>query len=141
MIELAPGVRIRDDELQFVATRSGGPGGQNVNKVASRVELWWDVARSPSLDESRRQRLLAALANRIDGSGRVRIVAARERSQARNRVLALERLQRLVQDALRPRRPRRPTRPTAGSRRRRLASKRSRAEIKKQRRPPREDGA
>ena len=139
MIPLAPGVVVSESELVFRATRSGGPGGQNVNKVATRIELIWDVAGSPSLDEAIRARLLKALATRLDGEGRLRIVASEERSQSRNRELALERLAQVITEALKPRKKRRPTKPTKGSKQRRLKAKRVRSDRKRDRRPPRED--
>jgi ribosome-associated protein len=134
VIVLAPGVEVPDGELQFRASRSGGPGGQNVNKVATRIELFFDLAHSPSIRDDVRQRLLAALATHIDGEGVLRIVAASERSQLRNREEAVARLQSLCAAALRPRKRRKKTKPTRGSKERRLKEKKARSETKARRR-------
>jgi ribosome-associated protein len=95
----------------------------------------WDVAGSPSLPPDLKNRLLTRLASRLDTRGRLRVVAADSRSQARNRDAALERLRALVAEALRPRKPRKPTRPTAASRERRLREKQRRGQRKRERRP------
>lgn len=124
-------------ELEFRATRASGPGGQHVNRSATRVELWWDVARSASLTEVQRHRLLEQLAHRLDGTGRLRLVSGARRSQARNRDAVVERFTRLVAAALHVAPPRRKTRPTAASVERRLDAKRRRARAKRDRqRPP-----
>lgn len=119
-------------ELEWRFSSSGGPGGQHANTSNTRVEVIFDVEHSPSLDSQQRARLLARL------GPVVRVVASDERSQARNRQLALERLQSKLAAGLHVARTRRATKPTAGSRQRRLESKRHRATIKKQRsaRPP-----
>jgi ribosome-associated protein len=124
------------NELEFAVSRASGPGGQGVNTTDSRVELRFDVARSPSLSAEQRERLLAALAGRLDHDGRLRIVAQTHRSQLLNRRAAVERLRALLAGALRPPRPRRPTRPSAAERQRRLAAKRRRSALKRDRRPP-----
>ncbi|MEN8376157.1 MAG: alternative ribosome rescue aminoacyl-tRNA hydrolase ArfB [Gemmatimonadota bacterium] len=139
LIELGPGVRVAPAELAFRATRSGGPGGQHVNTSATRVELSWDIAESPSLSEELRGRLLEKLGNRLHGEGVLRVVSARTRSQLRNRDAALERMRELVGGALQERRKRRPTRPSRAARERRLAEKKKRAARKKDRRPVRGD--
>lgn len=113
------------DELSWRFARSGGPGGQHANTASTRAEVRFDVARSPSLGEAQRARLLARL------GPEVRVAAEDDRSQARNRQLALDRLRRRLADALRVDPPRRPTRPTAASRRRRLDAKRRQAERKR----------
>ena len=112
------------DELEWRFSGSGGPGGQHANTSNTRVEVRFDVARSPSLSPRQRARLLDRL------GPVVRVVAADERSQARNRQLALDRLRARLAEALHVRRPRRPTAPTAGSRERRLAAKRRRSRVK-----------
>ena len=122
------------DELSFRFSRAGGPGGQSVNRSASRVELTFDVAGSPSLSEWQRKRIQEKLAGHIDSNGILHLVSSSERSQLRNRQETLERLQRLLVSALRPQRRRRPTRPTAASRERRLQQKRRRSDIKQMRR-------
>ncbi|MGH7584128.1 MAG: alternative ribosome rescue aminoacyl-tRNA hydrolase ArfB [Gemmatimonadales bacterium] len=126
-------------ELELRASRSGGPGGQHVNTSSTRIELVWDIASSPSLDDNRRARLLARLASRLDSSGRLRIVAQDERSQLRNRELAIARFREVVARALTVARKRRPTRPTLASKHARRQSKERRSDIKRERRRPPED--
>lgn len=139
-LEIAPGVSIPPGELIYRASRAGGPGGQHVNRSATRVELVWDVAGSAALGPVERRRLLARLAHRLDSAGRLRLVSGGSRSQLRNREEVTERLRRLVAAALIPPKVRRPTRPTAASRARRLEEKRRRSARKRERRPPdRED--
>ena len=117
-------------ELRWRFSRSGGPGGQHANTADTRAEVRFDVAGSPSLGPRQRARLLERL------GPEVRAVADDERSQARNRALALERLGGRLATALRVEAPRRPTRPTKASRVRRLESKRRQSERKRLRRPP-----
>lgn len=117
-------------ELRWRTSRSGGPGGQHANTSDTRVEVTFDVAASPSLSPGQRRRLLDSL-----GSS-VRAVAADERSQARNKSLALERLQRRLAGALKVAPTRHPTRATLGSKRRRLEAKSRRSATKRLRRPP-----
>jgi ribosome-associated protein len=136
-LEVSAELRIPLAEVSFQASRSGGPGGQHVNTSATRVELWWDVAGSPSVTEAQRRRLLARLATRLDGTGRLRIVATNSRSQLRNREAALERLREVVADALEVPKVRRPTRPSRAAKAARLDAKRRRAATKRERRPPR----
>ena len=118
------------DELEWRFTGSGGPGGQHANTSNTRVEVRFDVASSPSLGPRQRARLLERL------GPLVRVVASDERSQVRNRELALERLRSRLAEALRVQRERRPTAPTRSSRERRLEDKRRRAERKRLRKPP-----
>jgi ribosome-associated protein len=117
-------------EVTVRASRSSGPGGQHANVTASRVEASFDVLASEALSEAQRERLLARV------GARVTAVAQDERSQARNRELALERLRARLAGALAVPRQRRATRPTAASRERRLAAKRLRTQRKRERRPP-----
>jgi ribosome-associated protein len=117
-------------ELRWRFSRSGGPGGQHANTSDTRVELRFDVASSPSLGPRQRARLVERL------GPEVRVVVDEERSQARNRDRALERLAARLAGALRVAAPRRPTWPSAAARERRLAEKRRRAERKRLRRPP-----
>jgi ribosome-associated protein len=124
-------------ELEFRASRSGGPGGQHVNTSSTRVELVFDLAGSPTLTESERTRARRRLRSRLDGEGRLRVVAQDERSQHRNRRLATERFCTLMREALAPPPPpRRPTRPTRAATEERLEGKRRDAARKRLRRPP-----
>jgi ribosome-associated protein len=116
------------DELEWRFSGTGGPGGQHANTANTRVELVFDVGRSPSLGPRERALLLERL------GPVVRVVVSDTRSQARNRELALERLRERLAAALRRPRPRRPTAPSAAARRRRVESKRRRSELKRQRR-------
>lgn len=118
------------DELEWRFSASGGPGGQHANRSNTRVELRFDVAASPSLGPRQRSRLLERL------GPSVRVTASEERSQARNRAVALERLAARLADALREQPRRVATRPTAGAVERRLESKRRRASRKQDRQPP-----
>jgi len=126
-------------ELRFRFSRSGGPGGQHVNRTATRVELLFDVAHSLSLTEEQRQRLLKRLAGRIDSEGILRVAAQSERSQLRNRQEAIERLQTLLRQALYIPKRRRRSRVPRWARERRLAEKRRRSEAKRYRRKVRGD--
>ena len=117
-------------EIELRTSRSSGPGGQHANVTASRVEAVFDVCSSQALSDEQRQRIMARL------GPVVRAVAQDTRSQARNRVLALERLRGRLESALAVQRPRRPTKPTTASRRRRADSKKRRGEVKRLRRPP-----
>ena len=138
-LEVSPELQLPLSELEFRASRSGGPGGQHVNTSATRVELWWDIARSPTLTEEQRRRLLEMLATRLDGSGRLQVVASGSRSQLRNREAATERLRELVAGALEVPKARRRTRPTRAAKAARLEAKRRRSAVKRDRRPPRPD--
>jgi ribosome-associated protein len=124
--------RIPIDELEWRFTGSGGPGGQHANTANTRVELRFDVAGSPSLGPRQRARLLERL------GPTVRVVASNERSQARNRALALERLRDRLADALHIEAPRHATRPTRAAKQRRLDAKRHRSDVKRSRQPPRD---
>jgi ribosome-associated protein len=118
-------------ELEFRASRSGGPGGQHANTSATRIQLRWDVAGSPSLSDRRRQLIRSRLGNRIDADGILQVAADTHRSQHRNREEAVQRLADLVREALRPRKKRRKTRPSKASKERRLQNKKHRGRIKK----------
>jgi ribosome-associated protein len=126
----APAVVIPADELRWTAVRSAGPGGQNVNKVASKVDLRFDLEGSRVLTESMKQRLRVLAASRLDATGRIAIVSQSARSQARNLELARERLAELVRAALLPPKPRRKTKPSKAAKRRRLGDKRQVSEKK-----------
>jgi ribosome-associated protein len=129
-IPLRAGVAIPLREVTLRASRSSGPGGQHANVTASRIEATFDVAASTALSDEQKRRVMARLGPRVVA------IAQDERSQARNRELALERLAHRLSAALTPRRPRRATRPTKSSVTRRLDSKRRQAERKRDRRPP-----
>ena len=118
------------DELEWRFTASGGPGGQHANTANTRAEVRFDIANSPSLGPRQRARLLERLGPSL------RVVASDERSQLRNRELALDRLRSRLAEALRVDRERRPTAPTTAARRRRVDSKRKRGEVKRMRRRP-----
>jgi ribosome-associated protein len=121
-------------ELRFRFSKSAGPGGQNVNKRETQVELLFDVGRSPSLGPRQRERVLRRLASRLDERGVLHIVASGERTQGRNREVALERFRGVMRAALAPDPPeRRQSRPSKAARERRLAGKRRRSETKRQR--------
>ena len=120
-------------ELQFKFSPSGGPGGQNANKVNSRVELRFDIAGSPSLGPRQRARLLDRIGPEL------RIVVDDERTQGRNRRLAIDRFRQRMADGLHVATPRRPTRPSRGAKERRLSEKRRQAERKRDRRVPPEE--
>jgi ribosome-associated protein len=136
MVEIVAGLAIPDGELTFSASRSGGPGGQNVNKVATRVTLAFDVAGSAALSPDQRARILERLAARISKNGVLRVVSQRHRTQAANRKATLERFVELIRGALAEEAPRVPTRPTRTSRERRVAAKKSRGRLKQERARP-----
>jgi ribosome-associated protein len=118
-------------ELAFHAVRSSGPGGQNVNKVASKVELRFDLPGSSVLGPEVKARLRALAGKRVDAEGRVLLVSQRTRDQARNRQDVLDRLAALIRAALTPPRPRKATRPTRASKTRRVEAKRFRSSKKR----------
>ena len=132
-------LRIPLSEVQFQFSRSSGPGGQNVNRTATRVELIFDVLHSPSLSDTLRAQILAALKSHIDQQGILRLVSQRTRSQWRNRQDVTARFSELLRWALRPRKKRKPTRPPRASKERRLTQKRRRSEAKRTRQRVRTD--
>ena len=131
MIRINPQIELDEREIQEDFVRASGPGGQNVNKVSTAVQLRFDVARSPSLPEPVRARLAMLAGRRLTRDGVLIIEAERYRSQRRNRDDALERLIELIRDACEVDKPRRPTRPTLASKKRRLESKQRLGETKK----------
>jgi ribosome-associated protein len=133
---VSPTLRLPLAELEYRASRSGGPGGQHVNTSSTRIEVWWDVAGSSALTEEQRARLLARLATRLDSAGRLRLVSSGSRSQLRNREEVTERLRDLVAAALRVPKTRKRTRPSRAAKAARLEAKRRRAAVKRERRPP-----
>jgi len=138
-LEVSPELRLPFAEFEFRASRSGGPGGQHVNRSSTRVEVWWDVAGSPTLSDDQRHRLLARLASRLDGSGRLRLVSSASRSQFRNREEVTERLREVLAQALHLPKPRKRTKPPRAAKAARVEAKRRRSALKRDRRPPRGD--
>ncbi len=139
MIEINGCIRIPESELEWSFVRSGGPGGQNVNKVASKAVLRWDLSGSPSVSDEVKARLRAHERKRITTEGVLILSSQRFRDQERNRDDCVEKLRSLIHQAATPPRPRRPTGPTRASRQRRLNEKRRRASIKAGRRLPSEE--
>lgn len=139
LLVVTPNLQLPLAELRFRFARSGGPGGQHVNKAETSVELLFDVANSPSLTEDQRARILEKLKNAIDQTGTLHLVANESRSQHRNRQAAIARLQNLLRHAVRVPKRRRPTRPGLAARERRLQRKQRRSETKRLRRPPSRD--
>jgi ribosome-associated protein len=141
MIPVTPTLVLDESEIQLDFVRSSGPGGQNVNKVATAAQLRFDVRRSPSLPDSVRERLTHLAGRRVTEDGVLIITAQRFRTQERNRQDALDRLIDLVRRAAQPPKPRRKTRPTLAAKARRLDTKRQRGQTKRLRRPvpPAED--
>jgi ribosome-associated protein len=130
MLHVTPAIQIPDGELAETFVRASGPGGQNVNKVASAVELRFDVANSPALPDALRARLLARSDRRLTSEGVLVIQASRFRDQARNREDARERLADIIRAALHVPKKRVATKPTRASKERRIASKKKRAQHK-----------
>jgi ribosome-associated protein len=133
-VEIMPGLVIPPSELSFRFSRSGGPGGQHVNRSETRVELVFDVAGSPSLSDEQRERLRKRLAGYIDSEGTLHLFSSVTRSQLANRADVVARFHTLLRTALRRRKARIATRPTPGGRERRLSEKRHHSEIKNARR-------
>jgi len=136
MIQVTPKIAIGEDELRVTFVLAAGPGGQNVNKVATSAQLRFDAAHSPSLPEPVKRRLLALAGRRATREGVIIIQARRHRTQPRNRADAEARLLALIRRAAAKTKTRHPTRPTAASRRKRLEAKRRRSLTKSRRRPP-----
>ena len=139
MIQITDAISIDEREISYDLVHASGPGGQNVNKVATAVQLRFDVRGSPSLPPDVKARLERLAGNRLTQRGELVLQAQQHRSQERNRRDALQRLVGLVQQAARPPKRRLRTRPTAASGRRRLENKRHRAEIKRLRRAARHE--
>ena len=133
MLVISPLISIPENELDEQFVRASGPGGQNVNKVSTAVQLRFNVVSSPSLSEAVRARLMKLAATRINANGELVVIAQRFRTQAQNRADARDRLAALVRSALHAPQKRRPTSPTAGSKRRRVESKQRRGELKRAR--------
>ena len=135
MIPITDQLALTEEEISESFIRASGPGGQNVNKVASAVQLRFDARHSPSLPPAVRDRLERLAGHRLTQDGVVVITAQRFRSQERNREDAVARLVALIRRAATPPTPRRPTRPSAAARERRLAEKARRARLKRERAP------
>ena len=138
-LRVNPGLLIPDTELDESYSRAGGPGGQHVNKVATRATLRWNIASSASLRTTQRSRLLDKLSSRLSGEGVLMVHASSSRSQSANRQEARERLAELVRAALVVPRKRRPTRPTRASKERRLSAKKRKSERKRGRQSHHDD--
>jgi ribosome-associated protein len=139
MLEINDRLHIPETEFEWSFVRSGGPGGQNVNKVASKAVLRWHLADNTSLPEDVKTRLRAHQRRRVTGEGDLVLVGQRYRDQERNRQDCLDKLRELVLQAAAVPKARRPTRPTRGSRERRLQAKQRRSAVKTERRRPIED--
>jgi ribosome-associated protein len=131
--ELVPGVRVPESAMRFQFARSGGPGGQNVNKLNTKAELWVPLAAIIGLSERAAGRLRAMAGKRVTGAGEIHLSAETERTQEGNRSAVLDRLRQLLLQALHEPKPRRKTKPSKGAKRRRLESKRKRSEVKSRR--------
>lgn len=138
-IQVTDRIAIDEKELSFDFVRASWPGGQNVNKVSSAVQMRFDVVRSPNLDDETKRRLARFAGQRLTGDGVIVISADRYRSQERNRADAIDRLIALIRQAAEREKPRRPTRPTLASKKRRIESKSRRGETKRLRGSPLKD--
>jgi len=130
-IEIMEGLRLPEKEVSFVFARSGGPGGQNVNKVSTRVELLFDIGASRTLDAAQKNLLRSALRNRTGSRGILRIRSDASRSQWSNRQDAIMKFSRLLARVLRPVKKRAPSRPTRASRAERLTAKKRAGALKR----------
>lgn len=133
MVYVMEGLEVPDGELDFTTSRSSGPGGQNVNKVNTRVTLLWNLDESPSISDKQRERLRLELPGRISREGVLRVVSQRHRTQLANREAAVERFARLVREALSEAPERVPVEVPVGVDKRRLDEKRRRGRLKRER--------
>jgi ribosome-associated protein len=139
MVMVDSSLSIPESEISLSFSRSSGPGGQNVNKLNTRVTLRFDVVRSPSLSDAQRERILERLSTRISREGILRVVSQKHRTQNMNREAATERFAELLREALVQRPPRKNKRVPAGAKRKRLEDKRRRSRIKSGRARPADD--
>jgi ribosome-associated protein len=133
MIKITDHILIPEEELRFTASLSSGPGGQNVNKVSSRVTLWFDVVNSPSLSPEQKELIMSRLESRIGKDGLLRVISQQTRSQVENKELAIERFAELLRDALKQVPIRKKTRVSKGAKLRRLEEKKQQSMLKKER--------
>lgn len=133
-LNIAPGVAVPRSELQYRASRSGGPGGQHVNTASTRIELLWNLEASRVLTEEQRTRLRERLASRLDSTGALRVVSSARRSQQQNKQAADERLAALVRHALHVPKRRRATKRPKAANERRISEKKHRGTLKRDRR-------
>jgi ribosome-associated protein len=129
-------ISIEENEISFTFSRSSKPGGQNVNKISSRVTLLFDVANSPSLSKQHKYQIMTRLKTRINKKGVLRVISQRHRHQAANREVAIERFVELLQEALTPVKARKETRISLAAKKRRLKEKKHRSKLKKERAKP-----
>ena len=132
--EIIPGVRLPESAMRFQYARSSGPGGQNVNKVNTKAELWVPLAAITGLTERAVARLRTLAGRRLTAAGEIHLTGETERSQEANRSAVLERLRELLLQAQHEPKPRKKTKPSKGAKRRRLEAKRQRSEVKSRRR-------
>lgn len=132
-LEIAGGLALPEEEISYVTSRSGGPGGQNVNKLETRVTLRFDLAASPSLSEEQKARLRERLATRITRAGVLHVTSQKHRSQGANREAALERFTELLREAMLEETPRKKTRIPRAVHRRRVDDKKRRGQRKQER--------
>ncbi|MHC1725002.1 MAG: alternative ribosome rescue aminoacyl-tRNA hydrolase ArfB [Syntrophobacteraceae bacterium] len=130
MIRINEQIAIPEEQLRFTASLSSGPGGQNVNKVSSRVTLWFDVVNSPSLSPEQKELILRRLSTRISKEGILRVISQQTRSQAENKELAIERFVELLRDAVKQLPIRKKTRVSKGAKERRLEEKKQQSMLK-----------
>ena len=131
MLQITPQITISEKEISFTFSRSSGPGGQHVNKVNTRVTLWFDVQNTDSLTPGQKKRIYQKLTTRINKNGQLRVISYRHRSQTANREAAVARFITLLQDALHKEKPRKKTKLPRGAKERRLAAKKRRGSLKK----------
>ena len=130
MIEITEGIFINEDEFVFKASRSAGPGGQNVNKVNTRITLFFDVANCDNFSAQQKKRILLKLSTRTDRNGLIRISSQKHRTQKANRRAAIEKLQKLLAEALKTRPVRKKTKIPYAAKQRRLEEKKHRGRLK-----------